>query len=130
MKSYTTIEQSRTLAEILPLESADMAYIWHATSDNPTFRFDDDMPPMVLKDVPIEDIDADTLPCWSLAALFDVLPKFIGDYGKCLYYDVGGYYCGYMVDGKFMLTIEETKADNPVDACVEMILKLHEQNFL
>ena len=130
MKSYTDIEQSKKLAEILPIESADMVYIWHATSDNPAFRFDDDMPPMVLKDVPIEDIDADTLPCWSLAALFDVLPKFIGDYGKCLYYDVGGYYCGYMVDGKFMLTIEETKADNPVDACVEMILKLHEQNFL
>lgn len=130
IKSYTTVEESRKLAEILPLDSADMAYIWHATSDNPTFRFDDDMPPMVLKDVPIEDITADTLPCWSLAALFDVLPKFIGDYGKCLYYDVGGYYCGYMVDGKFMLTIEETKADNPVDCCVEMILKLNEQHLL
>ena len=29
-----------------------------------------------------------------------------------------------------MLTIQETKADNPVDACYEMILKLHELNLL
>lgn len=67
---------------------------------------------------------------WSLAALLDVLPNFIGDYGKCLYYDIGGYYCGYIADGDFMLTIEETKADNPVDACVTMIEKLHELNLL
>ena len=122
MKSYTDINQSKKLAEILPLESADV--IWNLTNpDLPNIRA-----------IPYEYSDYNNkylniMPAWSLAALFDVLPKFIGDYGKCLYYDVSGYYCGYMIDGDFMITIEETKADNPVDACVEMIIKLHEQKL-
>ena len=119
MKSHTDLEQSKKLAEILPLESADMGYLWNGTSfcEYPVSK------QTIFKKV-------ENTPCWSLAALFDVLPKFIGDYGKCLYYDVGGYYCGYKDDGNFMLTIQETKADNPVDACVNMILKLKEKNLL
>ena len=39
IKSYTTIEQSRKLAEILPIESADMCYIKHTSSDNPNWEF-------------------------------------------------------------------------------------------
>lgn len=73
--------------------------------------------------------DANAIPCWSLAALFDVLPNFIRGYGKCLYYDDGEYYCGYMVDGHFMLIVE-TKADNQIDACYEMIIKLNELKLL
>ena len=45
IRAYTTIEQSKKLAEILPLESADMCYIKHSSSNNPTWRFDNDMPP-------------------------------------------------------------------------------------
>ena len=113
MKSYTDIEQSKKLAEILPLESADMYYLH-------------DIPYAI----PYKNRIDVAKPCWSLAALLDVLPNFIGDYGKCLYYDVGGYYCGYMVDGDFILTIEETNADNQIDACFEMIIKLNEQKIL
>jgi hypothetical protein len=119
IKSYTDLEQSKVLAEILPLESADMFY--KAGNDTqPTFRLHSYGHIMSNDDVP----------CWSLASLLSVLPNFIGDYGKCLYYDIGGYYCGYMNDGDFMLAIEETKADNPIDACVEMIEKLHKLNLL
>ena len=120
MKSFTDVQQSQALAEILPLESADMYYHPYPNDED-------------WYDIPNfgeADLKFNQLPCWSLAALFDVLPKYIGDYGKCLYYDMGYYYCGYMVYGDFMLTIEETKADNPIDACVEMILKLKEQNLL
>lgn len=133
MKAYTDIEQSKKLAEILPLESADMIYIWHATSDNPAFRFDGDMPPMVLKDVPIKDITTNTLPCWSLVALLDVLPKgvkspfgeinpFVGQVG------IKDYRCVYL-DGDWDSNIQ-TFANNPIDACYEMIIKLKEQELL
>lgn len=120
IKSYTDLEQSKKLAKILPLESADMKILPFTERE---YRI-----------VPINDISVcgreDEICAWSLAALFSVLPNFIGDYGKCLYYDVGGHYCGYMVDGDFMLAIEETNANNPVDACVEMIIKLHELNLI
>ena len=119
IKSYSDLQQSKKLAEILPIDTADMYW----------FRNDTETPKIYPKDM-MKDSVSVTLPCWSLAALLDVLPKFIGDYGKCLYYDVDGYYCGYMVDGDFMLTIKETKADNFVDAYYEMIIRLNELNLL
>jgi len=120
MKAYTDIEQSKKLAEILPIESSDMHY-----SKHPLENYYSPMP-LIGKCSKIQN----DIPCWSFAALFEVLPKFIGDYGKCIYYDIGGYYCGYMVDGDFMLTIEETRANNPVDACVEMIVILYKKGLL
>lgn len=120
MKAYTDIEQSKKLAEFLSLESADMSYQ----------HFVPDLLPEGYC-ISVDKVKYETdIPCWSLAALFDVLPKYIGDYGKCLYFNIGYYYCGYMIDGDFMLSIEETSADNPIDACMEMIVKLHEQNLL
>ena len=96
-KICTTIEQSIKLLELgIDVNTADMFWL---TTDKPRLH------------VLVEDLEKysrwDCMPAWSLSALLDVLPKFIGDYGKCLYYDVGGYYCGYMLDGDFMLTIEE-----------------------
>lgn len=128
MKAYTDLEQSKKLAKILSIESADMYYHYN--------EYEEKHYPKVFLDYQTAEIRQEMLelksndPCWSLAALYDILPKFIGDYGKCLYYDVGGYYCGYMDDGNFMLTIQETKADNPVDACYEMIIKLHKRKML
>ena len=128
-KAYTDLSQSKKLAEILPLESADQTWeriaIAGANLNVPEeiqYRHNGDMLFKYYSGI--------GTPCWSLAALFGILPKFIGDYGKCLYYDVDGYYCGYMDDGNFMLTIQETKADDPVDACVEMIVKLHKLKML
>ena len=70
IKSYTDLEQSKKLAKILPLESADMFYI--AGKGEPIFIGN--------KTVAYEDDDYDALGgpdvlCWSLAALLDVLPK-------------------------------------------------------
>lgn len=124
-KNCTDLEQSKKLIEFLPLESADMHYLTYSMyeeyCDEIVYTINLGKPGMY---------DKCCIPCWSLAALFDVLPKYIGDYGKCLYFDMGYYYCGYIVDGDFMLSIEETSAGNPIDACVEMIVKLHEQNLL
>ena len=66
MKSYTDLEQSKKLAEILPLESADMCYIKREI--NNTF-----IETPIIK--PIGDV-LKSLPCWSLAALLTILHDY------------------------------------------------------
>ena len=72
------------------------------------------------------------LPCWSLAALLDVIPKHIKDYNVlridisenefAIWYDE----IGYGVNTELPDIIMESA----VNACYETILKLHEQNLL
>lgn len=119
IKAYTDIEQSKKLTNILPIESADMCYIKHASSDNPNWEFNEDFPPMILSNVPINEITAETLPCWSLAALLGVLLEYHLSSPNPL----DSMYCCRVND-------IETYADNPVDACYEMILRLNELNLL
>lgn len=122
IKSYSDLEQSRKLAKILPLESADMCYIKHASSDNPTWRFDNDIPPMVLSNISINEITAETLACWSLAALLSVVPEEVS--------------LNSFKDGSWNAMVQQigkiiySTANDPVDACCELILKLHEQKLL
>jgi len=111
IKSYTDIEQSRKLADILPLESADMYYDRYGT------------PNVIDNIVTHKSIKTDKyqhlIPCWSLAALLGVLdfPSLTqnkdDEWEVCVFdHDIHGY-------------IEKT-ASNPVDTCVAMIEKLHE----
>lgn len=123
MKTYTNLEQSIQLAKILPIESADMIFQLGEDKYADSIRV-----PLTKKHW--EKMMPAINPCWSLAALFDILPKYIGDYNKCLYYDMGYYYCGYMIDGDFMLSISKIKADNPVDACYNMIIELKQLELL
>ena len=130
IKSFTDLEQSKKLAEILSLESADMCYIKHSSSDNPTWEFNEDFPPMILGDVPINEITAETLPCWSLAALLGVLP-IVNLCAVTLKMKLNHKYymdlCTNIVNYRYISTNDY---DNPVDACVEMIIKLKELNLL
>lgn len=107
MKSYTDLPQSKKLAEFLPLESADNYYSWH---DERYYVLNKDCPyPYSLKE---------KIPCWSLAALLDVLPSATLDSSSDHYYRL---YC---------MTRYTEWYDNPIDACVAMIERLHEQNLL
>ena len=108
-KIATDISQSKILAEILPLESADMyydgfgrlpqGYAYTLISPN-SFEYD--------------------IPCWSLVALLGVLPE--------------PYQMTSNKEGKVQLMLihhlEKDYYDNPVDACVAMIIKLHELKML
>lgn len=116
MKAYTDLEQSKMLVEILPLESADMCYIKREIND--TF-----IETPIVK--PIGGIEK-SLCCWSLAALFDVLPEGIIEnyYTPNLQKENGKYSIAY--GNEELLCI----ADNPIDVCVEMVLKLRELNLL
>ena len=132
MKAYTDLEQSKKLAKILPIESADMYY-----SDN-------EYPKQITKyiityanvlygsyDINYFDIYG-YVPCWSLAALLDIIPKRIKDYNVlrtdisdndfAIWYDEVGY--GVNKD------LPDIIMASAVDACYEMILKLHELNLL
>lgn len=120
-KISTDIDQSKRLAEILPIESADMCYIKHSSSYNPNWEFNEDFPPMILGDVPINKMTVEVLPCWSLTALLDVLPQ-----GTRILKSLTNntYHCDCPkenIDKWF---------DNPIDACYEMIIKLKEKNLL
>ena len=113
MKSYTDIEKSKILAKILPLESAD--YCWGV--DVETLHYNSSPYPCAWKDYTCKEY---YIPCWSLAALLGILPNY-----QLQTQDDGiGVLCS--CKGKFNIVT----ADNPIDACYEMILKLHEENLL
>lgn len=113
MKAFSDLEQSKKLSEILPIESADMYYA----------VMEDNIPCKMAypKDegyLPGEDIE-----CWSLAALLHVLSY------PSLHKTYRGWRCdSYNEEGDVQKIGED--ADNPVDACVEMILNLNEQKLL
>ena len=104
MKSYTDLEQSHKLAKILPLESADMC--WY---------IDDNNIPTHTPDNGFYRQDKNHLPCWSLAALLDILHD---------------YTLQTNTDGTVFVVCESGEPiisdsyNSPVDACVQMILKL------
>lgn len=119
MKSYTDLNQSRKLAEILPKETADQTWeriaISSVVPESLQYSHNDDMP--------FQFYDGIGIPCWSLVALLDVIP-----------------YCSLrrFVDGNWIVSAEfslngyrESKPNkSAVDACVEMIITLHEQKLL
>ena len=144
MKAYTDLEQSKKLAEILPIESADMTYC--AITEGMREK-------MIIKDWQVN-IGLDNaikenlfscrngymLPCWSLAALLSVLPTYLFEFDRGIDLNVypnlngRGWHCSYMPNcienmktDKFKLI---TSGDTLVDACFEMILKLHELKLL
>ena len=147
MKSFTDIEQSKNLAEILPVESADMwwaeRYAGQTTTDGH----------YILAEKPVcylsfpkpseyncsKDIIKD-IPCWSLAALLSILPPYLFEFERGIDLNVypnlngKGWHCSYMPN--YIENIEKdkfkliTSEDSLVDACYEMILKLHEEKML
>ena len=120
IKSYTDINQSRKLAEILPIESADMKwFFWREEIDAPkppTFGYSKTAAESY------KDTEAIYLPCWSLASLLSVLPEIQG--GKPV----------IALDDNYItyphMSDLHTEEDNLVDACYELILKLYKLNLL
>lgn len=123
IRSYTTIEQSKVLAKILPHESADMYYReWKRDTKN-------------IRIAHVGTAGESDLSCWSLAALLSVIPQEIFD-GEYIINITEG------LNNKWILTYDHHEnrnhsyyglsvgADNLVDACVAMIEKLHELKLM
>ena len=113
IKSFTDLSQSKVLAEFLPLESADMhwQYIEEDNGQLQWFCFP--------KDFSIN--QHDTISAWSLTALLNVLPD---------------YTLQTNTDGTVFVVCDSKKPmisdaySSPVDACYELIIKLHDQKLL
>lgn len=111
IKSYTDLDQSRKLAEFLPLESADGFYAENVIITEPFITYLNGE-----RNIPAY---KGAIPCWSLAALLELIPNYqlqTQDNGIGILF---GHKKGF----------EEVTAKCPIDACVAMIEKLYEQNF-
>lgn len=126
MKSFTDINQSKKLAEILPVESADAFY---------------DMAEPGKRQVPIighsneyYDMEDWAIPCWSLAALLDIFP--CSKKSPIINLTRGGWNPSFT--RRWFATWEDEDKNvfyssdgiTSIDAVVELILKLHEQKLL
>ena len=120
IKGYTNIEQSKKLAEILPHESADQTWeriaIAGANLDVP-----EELQYKHNGDIPFQYYSGICAPCWSLAALLNIIPNYKlsseHNYHTC----TAETSFGKETVGWF---------DNSVDACVAMIERLHELKML
>ena len=113
MKSYTDIEQSRVLAKILPIESADVFYE-NGNVSQPTFILHSYG--HILSD--------DDIPAWSLAALLNILPKVEG-FKPLIDLDINQ----IRYEGLIREILVADSAEL-LDAVVEIIIKLHEQKLI
>ena len=126
IKSYTSQEQSKKLAEFLPIESADMwwtALNWQETEYYTEVKQDGINQPKR------------AIPCWSLAALLSIIPQELFD-GEYIINITEG------LDNRWVITYDpyedkcpsyyglSTGADNLVDACTDIIIKLKERNII
>lgn len=133
MKSFTDVEQSKKLAEILPIESADMS--WYKETE---------MFPFELHTLPYSkhfvrnDGGDKILPCWTVAAIIELLPYDIKGHSLAIHKS----YCPNEKNFAYELSYEgdfsdyepsilvSTSSIELIDACVEMIIKLKEKGLI
>lgn len=124
IKSYTNLEQSKALAKILQPESAD--FCWGI--DDETLQFNCSPYPCPWKDYTCKEY---YVPCWSLAALINLLPQHIetgmGYLQLVIDKNWDGKTCGVTYENRD--SYKGCRNDNLVDSCVEMILRLHEMGY-
>ena len=142
MKIATDIKQSQQLARILPIESADMFYGTIAPYDYSDRMYDggiEDIPlPKTAKKSSIigaDEYDGE-IPAWSLSALMAALPNKIEHDFKTYFfklqtdvYSSGEKYydLGYQGSGYWLEYEDSTEL---IDACYNLIIKLHERELL
>lgn len=116
IKSYTDLEQSRKLAEILPLESADMWYSYYGNSKyNPTIAYKGQQWFLCQ----IRNSLHDDIPCWSLVALLSIFECYeINKFGNNIQFDAKG------------IALSAKENETILDIVVDTIILLHKQNLL
>ena len=127
MKHYITIEQSKRLLELgLSSESADMVYSTMSSEEYPE----------VLK-IPLEEEYFERLkdiwiPCWSLGALLEVIPKYTSNY-SCFFNQDGVIHLSFMskiINNDIYNTPKLIQANTPIEAAYNMLVWLLENNYI
>lgn len=140
IKSHSDLQQSKKLAKILGFKSADMCLTFVNNIWNPVWGKTDDIyklqkncyEPDYTKDeyVDFDEFAPKVVPCWSLAALFNVLPDNItSNEGIAFELNIKKNIIEYSNHSLYLI-YKFVKSDNLVDACVTMIEKLYEQKLL
>ena len=136
IKSYTDISQSKKLAEILPLESADMEYLTIKETGALVA-----IVPFVKDDSEVKDsaysYTYDRIFCWSLAALLELMPfQIIENNQRYGFYQWKGFnsqgetYCFEYKSNTGERLYETIHWNNPIDAAFEMVCWLLENGKL
>lgn len=124
---WTTIEESKQLIKAgLSVETADMSYTWNfddSRYDRTTTPAKNWIVPKYAESTKIQQV----LPCWSLGALLELIPKIYeseddgGCYPElCKRYDTNKWHCLYFRD-----TLYKThQYDFAIEAIVEMVIWL------
>lgn len=120
MKTNSDFEQSKMLAEFLSVESADLMFV-HSTDLEGNEHYDIDF----RNKQPLFEGD---IPCWSLAALLDIIPMVRID--NFFDFDVLSMKWNCMAFPENYQSIETDNYDNPVDACIDMIVRLKKHNLI
>ena len=122
IKSYSDLQQSKKLAEILPLESANYTRLGK-DEDNVLTRTYFESCSSELKEWVGEN---NIFPCWSLTTLLNILP-----YPQLSKDKLGSGKVGWMVSiYPDNCRYDSCWHDNPIDACYEMIIRLNELKML
>ena len=128
MKSYTDIEQSKKLVEILSIESADMEYMFLKKDGSKVSNV-----PFVKDGFEEPECCYIFIPCWSLAALRNCLPSgIIIDDILYVFESHNTFDNEWVYEYKYedISAPLYSKSSNEIDACVEMIIKLYKQKLL
>lgn len=114
MKIHTDLDQSDTLTSILPLDSADMC--WKAIFGKNNIIITNYVPEFI----PFKLYSGIGTPCWSLTGLLNACSIRTLDISDGPEKRFRAYGSDHFSEWH----------DNPIDACYELILKLHNKNLI
>ena len=124
MKAYTDLEQSKKLSEFLPLETADMYWEYDFTEHECVIKVMD------------KHFDDTCIPAWSLSALLELIPPYLGELSEGIDFEFsksmnGKWYSARYIqlnDDKAITFNKVVTGDTAVDAAFEMVVWLKENN--
>ena len=136
MKAYLDINQCKKLAEILPLDSADMVLLHEEPYETSDSKFDGLHQALCVSFSQYDKSwrqkyrNISYFPCWSLAALRTCLPPGISIDGILYVFESHNTFDNewvYEYKFKDISAPLYSKSSNEIDAAVEMIIQLYEK---